>query len=93
MQVRFLVLDEADKLFDMGFVEQIDAVLHACSHKEIVRALFSATLPEKVEELARCGCACCLPAVASSCALLHVGSEHTRHEHDGQMMSFSYDFP
>uniref|UniRef100_A0A6S8LCF8 RNA helicase n=1 Tax=Dunaliella tertiolecta TaxID=3047 RepID=A0A6S8LCF8_DUNTE len=51
--VRFLVLDEADKLFEMGFVEQIDAVLSACKHKSIVRALFSATLPEKVEDLAR----------------------------------------
>eukprot|EP00983_Pelagomonas_calceolata_P105522 1159138-Pelagomonas_calceolata.AAC.6 len=32
---------------------QIDAVLSACKHKSIVRALFSATLPEKVEDLAR----------------------------------------
>ena len=48
-----LVLDEADKLFEMGFVEQIDAVVAACNHRDVTRALFSATLPEKVEELAR----------------------------------------
>ncbi len=32
---------------------QIDAVIAACSHREVVRALFSATLPEAVEGLAR----------------------------------------
>ena len=53
-QARFLVLDEADKLFELGFMEQVDGIIAACSHKEVVRALFSATLPEKVEELARC---------------------------------------
>lgn len=51
--VRFLVLDEADKLFEMGFVEQIDAAVGACTHPDIQRCLFSATLPETVEELAR----------------------------------------
>ena len=51
--VRWLVLDEADKLFELGFVEQIDAVVAACSHPDVCRALFSATLPEGVEALAR----------------------------------------
>jgi ATP-dependent RNA helicase DDX52/ROK1 len=44
--VRFLVMDEADKLFEMGFVEQIDAAVGACSHPNVQRCLFSATLPE-----------------------------------------------
>ena len=52
-QVRYLVLDEADKLFEMGFVEQVDGILAAACHKDVVHALFSATLPEKVEDLAR----------------------------------------
>ncbi len=34
-------------------VLQIDTILAACSHKDITRALFSATLPDKVEQLAR----------------------------------------
>jgi ATP-dependent RNA helicase DDX52/ROK1 len=51
--VAFLVLDEADKLFEMGFVEQVDAAVAACDNPEVVRALFSATLPETVEQLAR----------------------------------------
>ncbi len=52
-QVQTLILDEADKLFDLGFTEQVDAVVAACTHPEIVRGLFSATLPETVEGLAR----------------------------------------
>jgi ATP-dependent RNA helicase DDX52/ROK1 len=52
-QVQTLILDEADKLFDLGFAEQVDAVVAACTHPEIVRGLFSATLPETVEGLAR----------------------------------------
>ncbi|KIY97098.1 DEAD-box ATP-dependent RNA helicase 57, partial [Monoraphidium neglectum] len=81
-----LVIDEADKLFEMGFTEQaspqlsefyhflsalsqpgatcrttihacttrqVDALLAAATRPDITRALFSATLPEKVEDLAR----------------------------------------
>lgn len=50
--MKYLVLDEADKLFELGFVEQIDSVVNACSKTSIVRSLFSATLPETVEKLA-----------------------------------------
>lgn len=52
-RVEYLVLDESDKLFELGFVEQIDSVVKACSNPSIIRSLFSATLPDKVEELAR----------------------------------------
>ena len=46
-------MDESDKLFEMGFVEQIDSVVAACTNPKVIRALFSATLPDTVEELAR----------------------------------------
>jgi len=52
-RAELLVLDEADRLFDLGFLEQVDGVIAACSNPKIVRALFSATLPERVEEMAR----------------------------------------
>ncbi|OVA20088.1 Helicase [Macleaya cordata] len=52
-RVEYLVLDESDKLFELGFVKQIDLVVKACSNPSIIRSLFSATLPDSVEELAR----------------------------------------
>lgn len=52
-RVEYLVLDESDKLFELGFVKQIDYVVKACSNPSIIRSLFSATLPDYVEELAR----------------------------------------
>ncbi|KAK6152411.1 hypothetical protein DH2020_015046 [Rehmannia glutinosa] len=52
-RVEFLILDESDKLFELGLVEQVDAVVKACSNPSILRSLFSATLPDTVEELAR----------------------------------------
>eukprot|EP00879_Flechtneria_rotunda_P032252 GHRR01035428.1.p1 GENE.GHRR01035428.1~~GHRR01035428.1.p1 ORF type:complete len:204 (+),score=76.51 GHRR01035428.1:159-770(+) len=48
----YFVLDEADKLLSLGFTEQVDAILAAASNPTIQRAFFSATLPEKVEQLA-----------------------------------------
>lgn len=51
--VEYLILDESDKLFELGFIEQIDSVVNACSSPSVVRSLFSATLPDSVEELAR----------------------------------------
>ena len=55
--VRWLVLDEADKLFEaeskQPFVKQISAILSACSHPDLCMGLFSATLPDKVEEWCR----------------------------------------
>ncbi|XP_052173742.1 DEAD-box ATP-dependent RNA helicase 57 isoform X2 [Diospyros lotus] len=52
-RVEYLVLDESDKLFELGLVEQVDSVVKACSNPSILRSLFSATLPDTVEELAR----------------------------------------
>ncbi|OMO72574.1 hypothetical protein CCACVL1_17718 [Corchorus capsularis] len=52
-RVEYLVLDESDKLFELGLLKQIDSVVEACSNPSIVRSLFSATLPDFVEELAR----------------------------------------
>lgn len=52
-RVEYLVLDESDKLFELGLIKQIDAVVKACSNPSIVRSLFSATLPDFVEDLAR----------------------------------------
>ena len=52
-QVGMMIMDEADKLLDLGFLEQTDEIMARCDVSNLRRALFSATLPEGVEELAR----------------------------------------
>lgn len=46
-----LVLDEADRLLDLGFAEEVEAVLAALPPRR-QNLLFSATFPEKVQALA-----------------------------------------
>eukprot|EP00736_Rhodelphis_marinus_P007975 Rmarinus@m.3490 len=48
-----LVLDEVDKLFDLGFIKQIDSVISACKHPSLVTAMFSATIMANIEDIAR----------------------------------------
>eukprot|EP00121_Abeoforma_whisleri_P012447 Awhi_evm1s11489 len=45
-------MDEADKLWELGFLSQIDEILASCTHPKIKRVLFSATIPQKVQEMA-----------------------------------------
>ncbi len=50
-EIKTLVLDEADKMMDMGFMHQIRKVLEVIPSKKRQNLLFSATLPEKVISL------------------------------------------
>ncbi len=49
---RYLVLDETDKMFEMGFVEDVERIMHALSSNRQT-LLFSATISEGVNTLAR----------------------------------------
>lgn len=51
-RVQHIILDEADKLFEEGFVEQTDSIIEQCTSPKLQKALFSATIPSGVEEIA-----------------------------------------
>ncbi len=51
-QLQFLVLDEADRMLDMGFQDDINKIIAALPEKRQT-LLFSATMPEKIRQLAR----------------------------------------
>ena len=50
--LRMLVLDEADEMLDMGFAEDLDAILTA-TPKTRQTALFSATMPARILSIAQ----------------------------------------
>ncbi|MCX6055899.1 MAG: DEAD/DEAH box helicase [Chloroflexi bacterium] len=49
--VRTLILDEADEMLAMGFIEDVELILKELSEERQI-ALFSATLPEAIRKLA-----------------------------------------
>ncbi|WP_100405799.1 DEAD/DEAH box helicase [Bacillus solitudinis] len=51
-QVEMVVLDEADEMLNMGFIEDIETILKEIP-KERQTLLFSATMPKRIEKLAQ----------------------------------------
>lgn len=51
-KVSYIVLDEADEMLNMGFIDDIESILKAAP-KERRTVLFSATMPSHIERLAK----------------------------------------
>jgi ATP-dependent RNA helicase DeaD len=50
--LKYLVLDEADEMINMGFKSEIDQILESCK-RDIASMLFTATMPNDVKQLVR----------------------------------------
>jgi superfamily II DNA/RNA helicase len=51
-RINVLVLDEADRMFDMGFIEDVERIISRCP-KQRQTMFFSATISERVKKLGR----------------------------------------
>jgi ATP-dependent RNA helicase DDX3X len=55
VQIKFLALDEADRMLDMGFEPQIRRIVEECEMPPVEKRqtlLFSATFPKEIQQLA-----------------------------------------
>ncbi|MCH2156440.1 MAG: DEAD/DEAH box helicase [Opitutales bacterium] len=50
-EVEILILDEVDRMLDLGFIDDVRRIEKLCSHKKRQTLLFSATIPESVRKL------------------------------------------
>jgi len=77
---RHVVLDEADKLLDLGFASQIDEILQGLQKQKPQLLMFSATLPPNVVELGE--------SVLRNPVKIHIGDQNAASTDVDQQLVF-----
>jgi ATP-dependent RNA helicase DeaD len=49
-EIKYLIIDEADKMLDMGFIDQVEAIIKMLPANRVTM-VFSATMPDKIQEI------------------------------------------
>lgn len=77
--VEIFVLDEADLMLDMGFINDVKRIENLCPKKKQT-LLFSATIPEKIDELAK--------AIVKNSIKIAIDPEETTSKNIGQLLYY-----
>ena len=51
-QIKWLILDEADEMLNMGFIDDVEEILSKCNEERRIM-LFSATMPRRISDLSK----------------------------------------
>ena len=78
-QLEIFVLDEADLMLDMGFINDIKKIEKHCPRKKQT-LLFSATIPEKIDELAK--------TLLKNAVKVDINPEETTAKNIGQLLYY-----
>lgn len=52
LNIRYVVIDEADEMLKMGFIEKVSKIIGYITHQHTT-CLFSATMPQQIQDLAK----------------------------------------
>ena len=77
--IEIFVLDEADLMLDMGFINDVTKIEKLCPKKKQT-LLFSATIPEKIDELAK--------TIVKNSVKVEINPEETTAKNIGQLLYY-----
>lgn len=77
--IEIFVLDEADLMLDMGFINDVEKIEQSCPRKKQT-LLFSATIPDKIDELAK--------SIVKNAVKIAINPEETTAKNIGQLLYY-----